>query len=51
MDYVATYDWLNKFYSFYALSIVNRCGLKVEACHSNQANNSKLALYNLLLSL
>ena len=47
------YDWLNKFYSFYMGSIViidDGRGLKVEVCHINQPNKSKLLLYKLLLS-
>ena len=46
------YDWLNKFYNFYMtaiVTIISRCGLTIEACHSNQSNKSKLALYKPLL--
>ena len=30
---------------------VSRYGLRIEACHKNQPNKSKLALYNPLLSV
>ena len=46
------YDWLNKFYNFYMtaiVSIISRCGLTIEACHSNQPNKSKLTLCKPLL--
>ena len=44
----APYDWLNKFYSFYAVAVVgmvSRCGLSIDVCHKNQPNKHKLALY------
>ena len=40
------YDWLNKYYSFCIaaiVGIVSRHRLKIEACHRNQPNKSKLA--------
>ena len=46
------YDWLNKFYSFCMTAIASidsRRGLRIEACHRNQPNKSKLALYKPLL--
>ena len=50
-----SYDWLNKFYSFYmenVVGIVSKRGLTIEACICrSQPNKSKLALYKLLLSL
>ena len=33
------------------VSIISRRGLRIEACHRNQPNKSKLALYNPLLHL
>ena len=48
------YDWLNKFYNFGMVAtvrIVSRCGLTIEACHRNQPNKRKLALYKPLLHL
>ena len=47
-----SYNWLNKFYSFYVpavVSIVSRHGLSIDACHENQPNKHKLALYKLLI--
>ena len=47
-------DWLNKFCNVYMagiISIGSRRGLKIKTHHRNQTNKSKLALYNLLLSL
>ena len=44
------YDWLNKFYSFYAaavLSIISRHDLSIDAQCENQLNLHKLALYKL----
>ena len=41
------YDWLNRFYSFYAaavVSIVSRRGFTIDAWHENQPNKDKLAL-------
>ena len=46
------YDWLNKLCNFCMaaiVSIVTRCGLRIEAPHRNQTNKSKLALYKPLL--
>ena len=48
------YDWLNKYYSFCMagiVGIVSRHGFRIEACHRNQANKSKLVLYKLLCCL
>ena len=48
------YDWLNKHYSFCmaaVVGIVSRRGLRIEVCHRNQPNKSKLALYKPLLCL
>ena len=48
------HDWLNKYYSFCTAAIVDfvsRRGLKIGACHRNQPNKSKLALYKPLLRL
>ena len=48
------YDWLNKFYNFYMAAVVNiisRCGLSIDAHHTNQRNKSKLALYKLLMHI
>ena len=48
------YDWLNKYYSFCMaaiVGIVSRRGLRIEACHRNQPNKSKIALYKPLLRL
>ena len=45
---------LNKFYSFYMAAAVlmsSRHHQRIEVCHRNQPNMSKLALYKLLLSL
>ena len=47
------YDWLNQFYSCYMATVViidDGCGLRVEACHINHPNKSKLSLYKPLLS-
>ena len=33
------------------VGIISRCGLRIEACHRNQPNKSKLALYKPLLCL
>ena len=44
---------LNKFYSLYmaaVVGIISRRGLRSEGHHIDQPNESKLALYNLLLS-
>ena len=38
---------INKFYSFYVVSIIGRCGLCIDTCHENQPNEHKLALYKL----
>ena len=41
------YDWLNKFYRFYMVAIVNmvsRHGLTIKAHYRNQLNKSKLAV-------
>ena len=46
------YDWLNKFYRFYlvaVVSIISRCGLRIDVHCRNQCNKSKLALYKLLI--
>ena len=43
-----SYDWLNKFYSFYVIAlvgIVSRRGLSIDTWCENQANKHKLALY------
>ena len=48
------YDWLSKFYSFYitaVVSIVSRRGLTIDVHCRNQSSKSKLAMYNLFLSL
>ena len=48
------YDWLNKGYSFYMAAVIiiaDGRGLRIEACHRNQLNKSKLSLYKLLFSL
>ena len=48
------YDWFKKFYNFYMaaeVSIASRYDLRIEACHRNNPNKSKLALHNLLFSL
>ena len=39
------YDWLNKFYNFYVATLVGVVGLSINACHGNQPNKSKLALF------
>ena len=46
--------WLNKFYCFYmaaVFGIVSRRGLCFYACHINQINRSKLALYKPLIHI
>ena len=48
------YDWLNKLWSFYIAAVVifsSGSGLRIQACHRNQPNKSKLELYKPLLSL
>ena len=47
-----TYDWLNKFYSFYLPAVVStvcRRGLSIDAHCKNQPNKSKLALCKALI--
>ena len=39
------YDRLNKFYSFYVVGIISRCGLSIDAYCGNQPSKRKLALY------
>ena len=49
-----THEWLNKFYNFIMAAVVgtvSRCGLRIEECHKNRPNKTKLALYKLLISL
>ena len=48
------YDWLKKYYSFCMaaiVSIVSRCGLRIEVRHRNQPDKSKPTLYKPLLHL
>ena len=43
-----------KFYTFYVIAvvdIVSSNGLRIEVCHRNQHNMTKLLLYNVLFSL
>ena len=45
-----SYDWLNKFKSFYVavvVSIVSRHDISIDACRETQSNKRKLALYML----
>ena len=47
-----SYDWLNKFYSFYiaaVVDIVNGCDLSIDVRCRNQPNKSKVALYNSII--
>ena len=44
-----SYGRLNKFYNFYMtafVDIISRCVQRIEACHRNQSNKSKLVLYH-----
>ena len=44
---LSPYDWLNKFYRFYMVAIVNiisRDGLTIEAHYRNQLNKNKLVV-------
>ena len=53
-EILTPYDWLNKGYSLYMPTVViigDGRGLRIEACHRNQPNKSKLLLYKLLFSL
>ena len=44
------YDWLNKYVlQLSMVSIVNKCGLRIEVRHRNQPNKNKAALYKPLL--
>ena len=46
------FGWLNKGYSFYMAAVVvisSGHSLRIEVCHSNQPNKSKLSLYKPLL--
>ena len=46
--YENRYDWLNKFCNVYMaplVNIINRCDIRIEACHRNKPNKSKLSLY------
>ena len=48
------YDLLNKFYNFYMIaivSIISKCGLRIEADYRNQHNTTKLVLYRLLFKI
>ena len=52
--YMIVHDWPNRFYNIYMVAIVNiisKRGLRIEACHRNQPNMSKLLLYKLFLLL
>ena len=49
-----SYDWLNKFYSFYmaaVVDIISRHGLRIDARHTNQPYKNKLELYKPLIHI